>query len=73
MTESERGRAFLRSESSLSKGRSGNTKIMHGPGGAGRQSGAIGVNSDPRLVLEVYGFLLHWGKDYSDICRRYTS
>lgn len=37
-----------------------------------RQQGAIGVNSDPRLVLEVYGLMLHWGKDYTDICWRYT-
>lgn len=41
MTESERGRAFLRSENSLSKGRSGKTKTMHGPGGAGEREASL--------------------------------
>lgn len=48
MTESERGRAFLKSENSLSKGRPGNTKTMHGPGGAGEREARLRQVESPR-------------------------
>lgn len=63
----------------MPKGRLGNTRQRIREGGdkaekAGgithkcRQQGAVGVNSDPRLVLKAWGVMLCWGKDCIDIC-----
>lgn len=38
-----------------------------------RQQGVFRVSSDPRLVMQLYGFMLHWEKYYTDIFWRHTS
>lgn len=38
-----------------------------------KQQRTIGVGHNPRLVLQVYGFMLHWEKYYIDIFWRHIS